>query len=124
MKLIRSADELEYGEEFQIKYTANLDNPNIEDYCVITTGENDKMNGTVSETRDTKVHFNTQYSDQPLYIDFSTGELRASGDDTLLGTDLTVYQDDDEDSSDAVDATVVDGEIDDSEVLDVKNQAN
>lgn len=124
MKLIRNADELEYDEEFQVKYTANFDNPNLEEYCVITTGENDKMDGTVSEIRSPKVHFNTMYADQPLYIDFSTGELRASGDDSLLGTDVTVYQEDDCDASDAVDATIVEGEIDDDAVIDVKNHSN
>lgn len=88
--LIKDATALNFNQEVDFKYNPNLDNPYLDDYCTVVEESNDRMCGTVSEIRDPIVHFNTPYSDEPLYINFKTKELRASGDDSLLGTDVRI----------------------------------
>jgi len=88
--IIKDANALEFNQEIDFKYNPNLDNPDIDDYCTVVEESNDRMCGTVSEVKPPIVHFNTPYSDEPLYINFDSKELRASGDDSLLGTDVRI----------------------------------
>lgn len=100
--IIKDANALNFGQEIDFKYDPNLDNPDLDDYCTVIEEENDRMCGEISAVRPPVVHFNTPYADEPLYINFDTQELRASGDDSLLGTDVMVlFEEDDIEALDA-----------------------
>lgn len=94
--IIKDAEALDFGQEIDFKYDPNLDNPNLDDYCTVVEEKNDRMCGEISAIRPPVVHFNTPYADEPLYINFETRELRASGDDSLLGTKVTVILEEDD----------------------------
>lgn len=94
MKIIKDASILSFQDEFEVKYDPNLDNSDLDDYCTVVEAKNERINGVVSKINEPRVHFNTPYSNQPLFIDFEEGVLRASGDGELLGTNITVFIDD------------------------------
>lgn len=95
--VITSEDVFSHGDEIDFNYDPNIDNPELHNYCtVVEENGNDRMCGTVTTVTGSCVHFTTPYSDEPLYIDFKTKELHATGDTALLGSNVRVVVEEDD----------------------------